>query len=128
MRINVTITITAGTPINLAVAMGLVPSAAVLATTGPIPANRLLIQMLHGGSGLGYVMDMSAFIAGTVPNHSTSGHLTMELGAASPTAPGQAYGDAVAGMPAGGAIDVTRIWVDGPNSADTLVATADLRR
>lgn len=126
MRVNATITITAATPINLAVALKLA-AASQLAVATPIAANRLLIQMLSGGSGVGYVMDMSAFVAGTAPSHSTSGHLTAQLNAATAGAPGGNYGDGVSGIPAGGAVDVTRLWVDGANSGDTVVVTADLR-
>jgi hypothetical protein len=125
MRVNTTITIAAGTPVNIAVALGLV--SAVASTTNPIIANRYLLQMLHGGTGRGYVMDMSAFTAGTTPTYSTSGHLSGEMAPASANAPGGSWGDAASGIPSGGPVDLTKLWVDGSHTGDTVVFSGDLR-
>jgi hypothetical protein len=125
MRINKTLTIAAGTPVNLAVALGLVQ--AVTAATTPIWANRVFAQMLAGGTGLGYVMDLDAFAAGTQAAVATNGHLTAQLAPATATAPGGAYGDAVAGVGQGGLVDVTKFWIDGAHSGDTVVTSVNLR-
>lgn len=112
-RINRTITITSGTPIQLA--------------TVPTYANRVFIQMLSGGTGIGYVMDMSNYLTSVTPNHSTSGHLTAQLQPASSTAPGGSYSDAADSAPGSGPIDISRIYIDGSNSGDTVVISYDLR-
>jgi hypothetical protein len=126
MRVNVTITITAGTPINLAVAMGFT-TAALLAKAPPIPVNRCVVQMLIGGTGCGYVMNMEQYAPGKTPVATTSGHLTAQLAPATATAPGGSFSDFVSGAPACGPGDLTKLWVDGSNSGDTLAASADLR-
>ena len=60
MRINVVVSnITAGTPVNLAVALGLVANNAALATSNPILVNRIDVEMGFGGTvGVGYYMDL----------------------------------------------------------------------
>jgi hypothetical protein len=102
---NVTVTITAGTPIALA--------------SSSLFVNEVSIQMASGGSGIGYVMDMNGFPAGTVPNHSTSGHLTAQLGAATVTAPGSWYRDHCPDKDP--CIDAARVFVDGGNSGDQVI-------
>lgn len=112
-RINQTLTITAGTPIQLA--------------TKYTPINRLLIQALTGGTGLVYVMDMSGYLSTVTPNPATSGHLTAQLAPATSTAPGGSYSDATDATPGSGPIDLSRIYIDGAHSGDTVVVSYDLR-
>jgi hypothetical protein len=126
MRINATLTITAGTPINLAVALGVVASAAALATANPIMVNRHFIQMLAGGAGLGYVMDLDAFAVGTQANAATNGHLTAELYPASGQLPGGTYGDGATVL-GGGLADLTKLWIDGSHTGDPVVVSVNLR-
>jgi hypothetical protein len=120
LRVNTKYTITAGTPINLATGTSSAPSAG---NFQPAYATRIFIQMLHGGSGLGYVMD--GIPPGTTPAVSTNGHLTAELAAASLTAPGGSYSDSDPN-PAGG-IDIRKLWIDGSNSGDTVSVSVDYK-
>jgi hypothetical protein len=113
-RYNKILTVAAGTPIQLA--------------TVSTPVNRVFIQMLAGGSGLGYVMDMSNYRAGTVPVATTSGNLTAQLCAStSATVPGCSYSDTSGAAPGSDAIDLAFLWVDGGNSGDQIVVSWDLR-
>lgn len=112
-RYNKIYTVAAGTPIQLA--------------TVTTPANRVFIQMLTGGSGSGYVMDVSSYVAGTTPAHTTSGELVAQLCPATSTAPGCSYSDTAGSAPGSGAIDISKLWIDGSNSGDTLVVSYDLR-
>lgn len=95
-RVTKTLTITAGTPIRLATSVTLV--------------DRLVIQMKHGGSGLGYVMD--GITSGTP---SIGANNPVELAPASANAPGGTYQDS---SPLG--IDISQIWIDGSNSGDIV--------
>lgn len=97
-RITTTLTITAGTPIRLATSITL--------------CDRIVIEMKHGGSGLGYVMD--GIPNGTTPAIATNNPI--ELSAATSTGPGGAYNDASAL-----GIDVSQIWIDGGNSGDKVI-------
>lgn len=112
-RVNRTITITAGTPVQIA--------------TVTTQCNRIFIQMLAGGAGIGYVMDMSAYNPGKVPDSSVSGNLTAQLAPATNTAPGGWYTDMALPGQGTAPIDVSRIWVDGSNSGDTVVVSCDIR-
>ena len=127
MRVNAVLTITAGTPINLAVALGIAPNGAALAAMKPIPVNRWFAQMLTGGPGLGYVMDLENFAAGTQANAATQGHLIAQLAPASAQAPGGSYGDGIAGIPGGGPADLTKLWIDGNHTGDTMAISVSLR-
>jgi hypothetical protein len=104
VRYNKTLTITSGTPIQLA--------------TVPTFARAIFIQMAASGSGIGYVM--AGIPPGTTPNHSTSGQLTAQLAPASATSPGGNYSDNNAL-----GIDIARIWIDGANSGDTVIVSWD---
>lgn len=50
-RYNLLITVTAGTPIQV--------TAGLACPNCPLLVDRTLIQMVHGGTGIGYVMDLS---------------------------------------------------------------------
>lgn len=113
MRVNTQITITAGTPVNLLTGL-------TTAYTGPpVYASRVFIQMKHGGTGLGYVMDG---IYQRVPSASAASDLTAELSPASSTAPGGSYEDWDKAMDRGG-VDISQIWIDGSHSTDVVLAS-----
>lgn len=120
MRVNHTYTVTSGTPINMATGTSGAPSSGDFQ---PVYASRVFIQMLHGGTGLGYVMD--GIPPGTTPAAGTNGHLTAELAAASLTAPGGSYSDADPNV--AGGIDIRRLWIDGSHSGDTVMVSMDLK-
>ena len=106
-RTNKTLTITAGTPIQLSATQ--------------VFAREIFIQMQSGGSGIGYVMDMNGYPAGTTPSHSTSGNLTAQLSNATSTNPGGAYSDNCAAR----CIDISKVWIDGSNNGDTVTVSWD---
>jgi hypothetical protein len=99
-RITQTLTIAAGTPIRLATSVTL--------------ADRIVVEMKHGGSGLGYVMD--GIPNGTTP--STTSNNPIELAPATSTAPGGIYADSSAI-----GIDISQIWIDGANSGDKVLVS-----
>jgi len=132
MRVNFTVTVTAGTPVNVATALNSVAMvAAGFANGAPLPrklVNRLFIQMIHGGSGRGYVMDgiqgvTSATQQWRVPDATVSTDMTAELAPATATAPGGSYGDSDNDH----GIDVSKTWVDGSNTGDKIQISIDLR-
>lgn len=107
-RINKSITVTAGTPIQVA--------------SSRILASEILIQMATGGTGLGYIC--AGIPTGTTPSASCggAGQLTAQLAPASATAPGGSYSDS-ASFKEGIGIDVSMIWVDGGHSGDVILVT-----
>jgi hypothetical protein len=125
MRANATISITAGTPQNLATMLGLLPGAPG-ATQIPILANRVDAQMAEGTASFGYYMDLANFAAGTVANKATAGHVTQQLQPSTATAPGVPFVDAPAGVGVGAARDIAKIWLDVSVTA-SVVVSADLR-
>lgn len=106
-RYKLLITIVAGTPVFLA--------------TTKLLAERVLIQMQAGGSGMGYVYD-------DIPDGASAAQvaagadLAVQLAPAEAAAPGGAYQDS---SPTGG-IDLSGIAVDGANSGDTVLVDAYL--
>jgi hypothetical protein len=127
MRVNKTLTITAGTPQNLAVALGMVASAAALATANPILANRIDAQMGAGSTGWAYYMDLAALAPGTVASTANAAHVTQQLPVITASMPGLPFTDASAGIGYGGARDITRIWFDVSHTGDTVITSVDLR-
>lgn len=129
MRVNLTISnITAGTPVNLAVALGMAANNAALAKANPILANRIDVQMGFGATvGVGYYMDLSALAAGTVANSATSGHLTQELAPGTASAPGAVFTDGSFGVSMGAARDLTKIWIDVATTNAPVIVSVDLR-
>lgn len=125
MRVNVTIAITAGTPQNLAVAAGLLATAA-LSTTNGILANRIDAQMAEGTAAFGYYMDLANFAAGTQANKATAGHVSQQLLPASATSPGATFTDGPTGISMGTPRDVTKIWLD-TNVNASVIVSFDLR-
>lgn len=109
-RINATLTVNAGTPINLA-------TGTTSAAPAPVWASRYFIQMAHGGTGLGKVYDgvpASRNLAAT--------DLTAELPPATATSPGGSYEDWDKSLDRGG-IDVNEVWIDGSNTGDKIYAS-----
>lgn len=115
MRVNFTKTnITAGSPINMATGTTTAPSA----SSEPVYATRVLIQALHTGTGLVYVMDGVRPI-GRVPAIATDS--PCELAAASASAPGGAYSDS----DPNGMIDIRTIWIDVATTNDPVRGSYD---
>jgi hypothetical protein len=78
-------------------------------------ADRLVAQMVAGGSGVGYLLYSNT---GGVPSKANAADIMSEVAAATPTSAGVPYKDC---QPGGGdCIDVSAYWVDGANSGDTI--------
>jgi hypothetical protein len=92
-------------------------SAPIQLSANSLLVNMILIQMQHGGSGLGYVMD-GIPITITAPLPTTAGQLTAELAPATSTAPGGGYSNT-------GRSDLQKTWVHGSNAGDTVIVTYD---
>ena len=128
MRINASLRVTAGTPQNLAVALGMVANDAALATANPILANRIDAQMAIGATvSVGYYMDLAKFAAGTVASTATAGHVTAQLAAGTATVPGTPFSDAPAGLQMGAARDINKIWVDVGTTNTVMIVSVDLK-
>lgn len=120
MRINAIITITSGTPVNVATALG-------LDATMPQWASRWTAQALHGGSGLITVFD-GIKPRGRIPVLAASGDVTAELMAASGTDPGGQYSDTWdADADNQGDVDLSESWIDGSNTGDKVAVSGNLR-
>jgi len=132
MKVSQTLTITANTPLNAysglsAAAMasaGWTSSFAPAASTFFVPTflvKRIFVQMLPGGSGIGYVLLGSP---GQAPAHGTNGQMLAELAPSpSATTPGGTYAD---GDSNENCIDVSQIWIDGSHSGDTVLVTYEV--
>lgn len=108
MRVNERLTINAGTPVQLAPVSTWVRS--------------LFIQMRHGGTGYGTVLDMSQpGLHGVTPSAATGAHVTAELAPATASAPGGSYtyADTDRGF------DLQWIYVDGSVTSDTVTVSYD---
>lgn len=119
-RKNITITITAGTPVNVGQSWDkqTTVTTAVARSTPPIQCQRLAITVLAASSGgIVYVMDGTAY--NTVPAATTSANLSAQLSPGTATAPGGSYSDF---DPAAG-IDLNGLWIDGAHSGDTVAVT-----
>lgn len=104
VRYNRTITIAAGTPVQIS-------------TTSRL-ARAVFIQMAINGSGYGAVM--AGIYNNRTPSKTASTDLTAQLAPATAAAPGGSYSDA---NPLG--IDLSTIWVDGSNTGDTVIVSYD---
>jgi hypothetical protein len=118
MQICQIYTITAGTPINLATG-----TAAAPVKGQEIYAFDLSIQMQHGGTGRGYVMDGVPIGAAVLPT-AVSPYLSYELAPATATAPGvnPYYKFVPQGQDRPG-VNIHEIWIDGSNSGDTIIVS-----
>ncbi len=122
MRVNLLLTVTAGTPQQIS---SLLNFNTKLKHGAPCFASRVFIQMVIGGTGVGYVMD--GIPEGTTPAYNTAGDLTAELAAATSTAPGGSYSDFTNGNNDGPGIDLAALWVDGSHTGDTIIVSAWIR-
>ncbi len=112
-RINREITVTAGTPVNVYTGLA-------TAYVGPaVYVSRIFLQMEHGGTGYGIVID--GVPAGQVAAAATHG-VTAEMAPATATSPGGTYGDNEPNAGRTG-IDVTLLWVDGSHSGDKILTS-----
>ncbi len=103
-RQGIILTVTAGTPIQLA--------------TQTVMVRRIFIQMQAASSGgLGYVM--VGVPVGTTPVANTTP--TAQLAAASSTSPGGSYSDG--SSTANYDIDLQKIWIDGAHTGDTILVS-----
>lgn len=109
-RLKALITITAGTPIFVA--------------GGPerVNADRVQIQMLHGGSGRGLVYDDIPAGTAAADVAAVAGQPS-ELAPATADAPGGEYTDNAGN----GSIDLREIAVDGSNTGDQVLVNAHLK-
>lgn len=117
-RFNATITVVAGTPINLATLTSTVPDA-----SDTRRCTKISIQMAHGGTGRGLVM--SGISVGRTPAASASADLTAEIPPATAGSPGGQYYDED-DSPSGGGILLAGIWLDGSVSGDHVVISFEL--
>jgi hypothetical protein len=116
MRINRSITVVAGTPINVATGLSTAATA-----NDKLMVNRVSCQMKHGGTGYGLVL--GGIVAGRIPAAANSLDLTWEMGPAGATAPGGSWSDDDGTR----GIDLSTIWVDGSNSGDKILVSYDQR-
>lgn len=108
-RVNLQITITAGTPIRIAAQKTVV--------------NRLMLQSRHGNTGLIYVL--LGVKPTTTCNASSTSQLSAELGPGDSTHPGSSLSDpqgANGTTPPDGE-DLAMACVDGTNSSDVVIVT-----
>lgn len=132
MRINVTITVTAAGAVN--VISGLNATTAAGAAPSLFPrtmARALLIQMVHGGTGRGYVMDgiygvqPAALTSPRIPSAAVASDVTAELAPAAATVPGGTYSDSYVLPNGAGGIDISKLWVDGSVPGDLIKVSYD---
>lgn len=130
-RVNITITITSGTPVNIASGM----NSAAMVTKGfsvipPLPLNELCIQMKHGGTGLGYVMSGIRGVTSPtqqwrVPDFTAVTDVTAELAPATATAPGGSWSDPTNNQTT---INGEQCWIDGSVSGDKVIVSYDTQK
>jgi len=115
-RLNTTITITAGTPINVAVALSAQAKVPVKS------ANRIFVQLDIGGTGNGSVLSGVPVL--DTPSATNAAHLTARLAPATSTAPGGSYAD----VNPQADIDLTKFWIDGSHTGDPVIVSAETRQ
>lgn len=117
-RVNVTVTVASGTPVNVGAALG-------FGSGEQCRAQRVFVQALPASSGgLVYVMD--GIGNGRTPSSSASIDVTAVLAAATATAPGGSYSD-TADPDGPGYIDLKEFWIDGSHTTDTVKVSAYLQ-
>lgn len=107
MQFNQVVTVTAGTPINLATLTNVAP-----VKGQEIYAFTVSIQMQHGGTGIGYVMDGITLGRLTAPIATNAADLTLELAAATGGAPGGQYFKQIYSGQDRVGVAVHEIWID----------------
>jgi hypothetical protein len=116
MRVNRKITVTAGSPVNVATGTD-------AAGPSPVYVRAVCIQMgVAAGGDLGYVMD--GIYGGRIPDIANDSDVTVELAAATSTVPGGIYQDWSDSreLP----IDVNAMWVDGAHTGDPIRTSYDI--
>lgn len=134
MRVQRTLTITASTPINIVTGLTAAGGMTGFGRLAPVWCRSLNIQALAGGTGYVTVMDgiygvQADGVSPRIPSAlgATSGDLTVQLSpAGSATNPGGDYSDSYALNNQQGGIDVSRCWVDGSHTGDTVVVSYDV--
>lgn len=108
-RVNLQITITAGTPVRIA--------------TNRLFVDRLSIQSKHGNTGLVYVM--LGVPAATTCDATNAAHLSGELGPGDATHPGGQFVDpqGANGMTPSDIEDLSLACIDGSHTADVVIVT-----
>lgn len=124
-RINKLITIASGTPTRIWDGATAAPSYEQASPPPAVWVTNFFVQMMHGGSGLGFVMTGIPY--GTTPNYNTAGTVTGELAPASASAPGGSFSQdqSAFGSELAGTVDITRAWVDGASSGDKVIVSYD---
>ncbi len=107
MIVNRQRTIVAGTPVAIEV--------------DPCQVRSCFVQMKHGGTSIGYLLNLAFFPAGTVPDATNAQHVAAEMNAASATGAGGSwsYPDSDAGY------DVSKMYLDGAHSGDVVIVSYD---
>ncbi len=118
-RFNQRITVSAGTPVNVATGTSTAPD-----TTDKRRAAKILIQPIHGAT-VGIVYVMSGIQIGVTPASTNASDLTAELAAATSTAPGATYSD-YDFSPSGGGILLSSFWIDGGTTGTVVLVTYEL--
>jgi hypothetical protein len=98
--------------VNQLITVGSTP---VQLSANSLLVTEVLIQMQHGGTGIGYVMDGIPILFGA-PSPTNAGQLTAELAPATSTAPGGAFANQ-------DLMDIQRTWVHGSNTGDKIIVT-----
>lgn len=106
-RVNMQVTITAGTPVRL--------------TTTKTLVNRLFIQLKTGSSGRAFLL--LGVPATTTCDATNAAQLTAELAPATATAPGGSFSDpqGANGMSPSDSEDLAQICIDGSHTGDVVV-------
>lgn len=113
------ITITAGTAIRVILNAS---------QANPVKANSILVQPLHGGTGLIYVLNANPSF--TCSNGGAGTTFVAELAAATSTAPGQTFtfpSNGTATSSSSG-FDVRYYCIDGSHTGDTVAVSWDVRQ
>ena len=114
MRVNKTFTVGAD---EINVATGLTTAAQ---PTDRLMAKRVFVQMLSGGSGIGYVLGGVSY--GIVGDATNDSHVTAELAPAAAGSPGGSYSDSDDHAD----IELSKMWVHGANAGDEIKVSYDL--
>lgn len=110
MKVNQLITLTNGTPVQIA-----------SAANGPVPANKIYIQMSAGnGTHVGYLLQ-SEQNGVSHPAIGTPADVIAELAPATATVPGLPYIETNSSQSPDD-IDVSKLWVDGTTDEKVRVS------
>jgi hypothetical protein len=118
-RINRTLTVSAGTPVNVGQTLmtGSAVTTAIPQSVAPVWASRMSLQALLAANG-GVVYVMGGISYGRIPSASGK-DLTVILAAGTSTAPGGFFSDSDPTA----LIDLNGFWIDGAHTGDTVQAS-----